>query len=79
MSRLVKKTANGPQQVGDKMICMCGLSENQPFCDFSHKKTLTEDESKLYWYENGKAEEIVTEADGCSCDEGVCKGDCHKH
>jgi CDGSH-type Zn-finger protein len=73
MPRLVKKTAHAPFQVGDKHICMCGLSENQPFCDTSHKKTLKEDESKLYWYENGKAEEIVTETDDCSC--GECKED----
>ena len=50
MPRLVQKTAHGPVMVGDKAICMCGLSKNQPFCDGSHLKTSDEDEKKLYWY-----------------------------
>ncbi|OGD73044.1 hypothetical protein A3K29_02780 [Candidatus Collierbacteria bacterium RIFOXYB2_FULL_46_14] len=76
MPRLVQKTAHGPMKVGDKDICMCGLSENQPFCDLSHKKTLPEDENKLYWYVDGKAEEIVTENDNSCCEEGCCGGKC---
>ncbi|MFZ0220373.1 MAG: CDGSH iron-sulfur domain-containing protein [Candidatus Nitrosopolaris sp.] len=31
-------------------ICMCGLSNNQPFCDDSHKKTIDED-NKTYVYD----------------------------
>lgn len=86
MSRLVLKTAHGPKKVGDKFICMCGLSKNQPFCDTSHKKTLNEDDEKLYYYENGKQEEVdklENEADDfcccgeCQCeDEGQDKTDC---
>lgn len=79
MPRLVNKSAHGPQQVGDKTICMCGLSKNQPFCDSSHLKTLDEDEKKLYWYgEDGKREEITTESDDecCGkCEDGCCQAD----
>lgn len=54
MARIVKKTAQGPQEVkieNESMwICMCGLSKNQPFCDGSHKKTLDEEDGKIYCY-----------------------------
>lgn len=75
MSRLVKTTAHGPKAVGDKMICMCGLSKNFPFCDGSHHLTKDEDDNKLYWYENGKREEIRTEQDECC---GNCDGSCQE-
>lgn len=68
MPRLVKKSAHGPFAVGDKFICMCGLSKNQPFCDKSHLQTLNEDDTKLYYYENGK-QEIVEEDEECDCEE----------
>jgi len=56
MARLVKRTATGPYKVevgGEtKVICGCGLSKNQPFCDSTHKTTArTEEVGKLYWYD----------------------------
>ena len=59
--------------VGDKHICMCGLSANQPFCDGSHLKTQKEDDGKLYWYKDGVAEEVATEDQDCSCEDCDCK------
>jgi len=54
MARLVRKEDRGPLEVkvGDasKWICMCGLSNNQPFCDGSHKKTADEEAGKVYRY-----------------------------
>jgi len=32
-------------------ICMCGLSENKPYCDGSHMKTLDEEGEITYIYE----------------------------
>lgn len=56
MARLVRKEAIGPIEIKvggeSKWICMCGLSNNQPFCDGSHKKTASEEAGKLYLYKN---------------------------
>ncbi len=54
MVRYVKKEGKGPMGIkcGDdsKWICMCGLSQNQPFCDGAHKNTLGEEDGKVYRY-----------------------------
>lgn len=78
MPRLVKKSAHAPVTVGDKNICMCGLSKNQPFCDKSHLTTVGEDDKKLYWYENGKREEVSEEDSECTgeCCGGGCGDGC---
>lgn len=64
MARLVKKEAKGPYEIKcaaeSTWICMCGLSNNQPFCDGSHKKTADEKEGEVYLYnEYGSRSEIA--------------------
>ncbi len=80
MSRIVILSGTGPVKFkavdGDKDICTCGLSKNFPYCDQSHKKTLTEDVTNLYQYdEDGTREEVLTdeeEEDGCCGGNGGC-------
>lgn len=35
---------------GDIAICQCGLSDDRPFCDGSHKRTDNEMEGVIYRY-----------------------------
>lgn len=53
--RLVKRYRNKPYAVtigGEtQYMCGCGLSQNQPFCDGTHKITQSEQPRPLYWYD----------------------------
>ncbi len=61
MPREITHDAHGPHRIdesdldeakGDIAICMCGLSEDYPFCDGSHAATQDEDPDTRYKYEN---------------------------
>ncbi|MHC3438536.1 CDGSH iron-sulfur domain-containing protein [Natrialbaceae archaeon A-gly3] len=60
MSRLVELGGDGPRKLepddidpekGDVAICQCGLSEEFPFCDGSHRKTDGEKDGVCYTYD----------------------------
>jgi CDGSH-type Zn-finger protein len=62
MAREVTHEARGPYIVtpedidaekGDVAVCMCGLSDEYPFCDGSHRATADEDPETLYKYDDG--------------------------
>lgn len=78
MSRDVTLSATGPRfldeedidpEKGDIAVCQCGLSDEFPFCDGSHRRTEAEDEG-LYRYVDGdrRRVESVTFADGGTVD-----------
>lgn len=58
MPREITHDAHGPHKVdaeaieGGIAICMCGLSDDYPFCDGSHASTTDEDPDTQYKYEN---------------------------
>ncbi|MGM0605452.1 MAG: CDGSH iron-sulfur domain-containing protein [Halobacteriota archaeon] len=67
MSRDVRHTATEPirldetdidPEYGDIAICQCGLTDDRPFCDGSHRLTETEAEGVVYRYEGDERREI---------------------
>jgi CDGSH-type Zn-finger protein len=66
MARLVKKEDKFPFEIKvgeDSMwMCMCGLSNNQPFCDESHKIVADED-NRTYAYDKERKRTAVRDWD----------------
>ena len=59
MARLVRHTQTGPYKIEPQQfpkdkplfICGCGLSQNLPFCDGSHKPCRAEEPGTVYVYD----------------------------
>ncbi|MFC7078958.1 CDGSH iron-sulfur domain-containing protein [Halorussus caseinilyticus] len=73
MSREVTHEATGPLKLdesdlddekGDIAVCLCGLSEDYPFCDGSHRVTEEENDGARYKYEGDDPEGERREIEG---------------
>ncbi len=67
MARLIRHDATEPYRVDpqDKpvFICACGLSQNLPFCDGSHKTARQEPAGKLCIYNAQRTVVVETRED----------------
>jgi CDGSH-type Zn-finger protein len=67
MAREITHDARGPvyldeddvdEEKGDIAVCTCGLSNDFPFCDGSHRVTEDERDGVVYKYENDDPEAL---------------------
>lgn len=67
MARLIRHEQDQPYRVDpqDKpvFICACGLSQDLPFCDGSHKTCRKEKEGELYVYDRDRQAVVETRRD----------------
>ncbi len=67
MARLVRHDAMGPIEIPPQgksvWVCACGLSQNLPYCDGSHKTCRQEetDDSKVYVYDDERMNVVDTQ------------------
>ncbi|MEL6329243.1 MAG: CDGSH iron-sulfur domain-containing protein [Planctomycetota bacterium] len=68
MPRLVRFEATGPVKIEpqDKpvFVCGCGLSQNMPLCDGSHKACKAEEDGRLYVYDASRTKIVEEQDDG---------------
>ncbi|MCX5662886.1 MAG: CDGSH iron-sulfur domain-containing protein [Planctomycetota bacterium] len=67
MARLVRHEATGPielkPQAESAWICACGLSQNLPHCDGSHKKARQEKPGTVCTYDKARVNVVDTKPD----------------
>jgi CDGSH iron-sulfur domain-containing protein 3 len=68
MPRLVRHEATGPTEIKPQeksvWVCACGLTQNLPFCDGSHKTARqNEQPGKLYVYDKARKAIVETRED----------------
>jgi CDGSH iron-sulfur domain-containing protein 3 len=68
MPRLVRHEATGPFEIKPQeksaWVCGCGLSQNLPYCDGSHKTARqNEQPGKLYVYDKARKTIVETRED----------------
>jgi CDGSH-type Zn-finger protein len=62
MTRLIRHDADEPYRIDPRdkpvFVCACGLSQDLPFCDGSHKACKNEEPGMLYVYD-GERQSVV--------------------
>ena len=67
MGRMVYFESDGPQEIKPQeksaWVCACGLSQNLPMCDGSHKAARQEEPGKCYTYDKERKNIVETKDD----------------
>lgn len=82
MARIVVFTEQKPVKLlveGQyKLMCMCGISKNRPFCDMSHIKTHDEKEGVCYVYDENNRHRVDCDVEDIETknSDNCCGGSC---